>query len=122
MKALKSTFIFSLLALLGITLLFSTCKKDTECTAVITVKMQNDTLVYVPFATVKIHKSDVYEEGVTNTQGQISKTFKLEAILEVDAVFITVPPDTLTLADTLYGKTVVRLVPGKTVNKTVFIN
>lgn len=93
---------------------FTTCKDDPECEAVITVKMQSDTSILVPNATVKIKKEDVYIEGVSDANGQFRHTFKLEAILDV----IATKGDTL---DTLYGQTVVRLKPSETVYKSVFI-
>lgn len=102
--------------------IYTSCKKETECTAVITVKRQDDTLYLVSGALVKIYKYHVYKEGYSNSNGQVTKTFDLEAILDVSAEYITSPVDTVTPADTLIGKTVIRLLPGKTVYKTVFVN
>jgi hypothetical protein len=115
MKSISRYFIMSL-TIIGIVILYSTCNKDTDCDAVITVKMQSDTNIIVPNATVKIHKEDVYVEGVSDANGQFRHTFKLEAILDVDAKVPGTPPDTL------YGQTVIRLKPGKTVYKSVFVN
>lgn len=111
-----------LLIFAGIILIFTTCKKDTECDAVVTVKNKNDTLIIYSNANVKIHKSDVLAEGVTDGSGQYRHTFKLEAILDIDAVAPRPPIDSLTPADTLAGSTVIRLKPGETVYKTVFVD
>ena len=115
MKAIYKSLILTL-TIIGILSLFSTCTKDTECGAVVTVKMQSDMNVIVPNAIVKIHKEDVYVEGVSDANGQFRHTFKLEAILDIDAKVAGAP------GDTLYGQSVIRLKPGKTVYKTVFVN
>lgn len=109
---LKSILIFFMISFFVFS--FTTCKKDTECEAVVTVKLQSDTSVIIPFAIVEIKKQDVYVEGISDGAGQFRHTFKLEAILDVWAE----KDDTL---DTLYGATVIRLKPGETVYKTVFI-
>ena len=115
MKTLSRTAIL-ILTIIGILSFLTTCKKETECGAVITVKLQNDTNVVVPNAIVKIHKEDIYVEGISDANGQYRHTFKLEAILDIDAKAAGAPPDTL------YGQSVIRLKPGKTVYKSVFIN
>ena len=94
---------------------FTTCKDDPECEAVITVKLQSDTSVVVPNASVEIRKEDVYEAGTSDANGQFRHTFKLEAILDVMA------EKGDSTGDTLYGQTVIRLKPSETVYKTVFI-
>jgi hypothetical protein len=94
---------------------FTTCKDDPECEAVITVKLQSDTTVIVPNASIEIKKEDVHVDGVSDANGQFRHTFKLEAILDVTA------EKGDTLGDTLYGQTVIRLKPSETVYKTVFI-
>lgn len=95
-------------------LAFVSCTEETECDAVVTVKMQNDTNVVVPGAEVIIRKSDIKAEGTSDINGQFRYTFKLEAILDVIA-------SKGASGDTLYGQTVIRLKPGQTVYKTVFI-
>jgi hypothetical protein len=117
MKSIFKTIILSVI-ITGVLFSLSNCKKDTTCEAVITVKLQSDTSVICPNATVKIHKEDVYIEGVSDANGQLRHTFKLEAILDVDAIFPKSGPP----VDTLYGQTVIRLKPGETVYKTVFVN
>ena len=114
MKAIIKSFVL-LLFIICIAVSFSKCKKDTECIAIVTVKMQSDTTVIVSGAYVSLNKEDVTSDGYTDASGQFRNTFKLEAILDVDAMFIST-------SDTLIGKTVIRLKPGETVYKTVFIN
>jgi len=115
MKAIYKSLLVTL-TIIGILSLFTRCNKDTDCGAVITVKMQSDTNIIVPNAIVKVHKQDVYVQGVSDANGQFRHTFKLEAILDIDAKVAGAPPDTL------YGQSVIRLKPGKTVYKTVFVN
>ncbi len=122
MKTNFKPLISLLLIFAGAVLIFTTCKKDTECDAVVTVKNINDTLVVYFNANVRIHKEDVLAEGVTDASGQYRHTFKLEAILDIDAMVPLQPIDSLTPADTLYGTSVIRLKPGETVYKTVFVD
>ncbi|HNW98319.1 MAG TPA: hypothetical protein PKK00_07915 [Bacteroidales bacterium] len=113
MKAIfKSIFIIFILSFIVFS--FSTCKKDTECDAVITVKLESDTTSVVPGALVELKKHDVYIQGISDAAGQFRHTFKLDAILDVAATLNGTP-------DTLSGATVIRLKPGETVYKTVFI-
>jgi hypothetical protein len=119
MKTIIRPFFISLLIITVIAFLFSNCHKDKDCPAVVTVKYLADTTKAVPNATVQIHKQDVNVQGVTDANGQFRYTFDLEAILDVNA---TAPPDSVISVDTLYGQGIIRLVPGKTVYKTVFVN
>jgi hypothetical protein len=95
------------------------CKKpSTDCTAVITVKMLNDTNQTVAFARVIIAPDypDVRIEGKSDASGVFTYTFKYEGILDVVASK-KLPPT----VDSLYGKSVIRLKPGESVSKTVFV-
>ena len=119
----KTLFSLSLIALFCM-LIFSQCKEEeTDITAVVTVKYQNDTNVVVPFADIVIgaNYQDVMVQGKSDAAGQFSHVFKLEAILEVVA-----SKDTNTVSgdpeDLLIGQGVIRLKPGQTVNKTIYIN
>ena len=112
MKTIFKCIIFSCGIILFI-LLLTTCKKDKEMTAVITIRMQNDTNILVPNALVQIKKGDVLDEGLSDANGQFRHTYKLEAILDVYAEI-----DTGTV---LSGTTIIRLKPGQTVYKSVFI-
>ena len=107
MKAIYKTLVLALV-IVGVVSVFSTCNKDTDCGAVVTVKLQSDTNTIVPNATVKIHKEDVYVQGISDVNGQFRHTFKLEAILDIDAKV----PGPLPQPDTLYGQSVIRLIPG----------
>ena len=115
---LKSLLIVAVISLIT---LVSTCKKETDCKVVVTVKYYADTNIVVPDADVLISKGDVKSTGKSTSSGTYEATFKLEAILDVYAEKDTStqvynPPLPL-----LTGAAVVRLKPGETVYKTVFI-
>ncbi len=122
-KIMKTLLYKTLLIVAVITLisLLSTCKKETDCKAIVTVKFYHDTTLVVPDADVVISKGDKREEGKSNSAGVFEATFKLEAILDIYAekdtatqVYNPAPPP-------LTGAAVIRLKPGETVYKTVFI-
>lgn len=101
--------------ILAFFLLFSSvsCKKTTECTAIITVV---DSLgIPVSGATVRLF-ANVNPVGVvesiqpTDLSGNSTHKIKLEAILDIEAK-----------KDSLSGIGIIRLEPGKKVNKTVTI-
>lgn len=103
---------------------FVGCEDETEdITAVITVKYQADTNIVVPFADVTIgtQYDDVRATGKADATGVFTTIFKLEAILDVVA-----SKDTNTGAGpqepVVQGTTVIRLRPGETVYKTVYVN
>jgi len=115
---LNSFFIVGIIALV---LLLPNCKKETECKVIVTVKYYHDTTIVVPDADVLIKKFDTKSSGKSNSAGVYEATFKYEAILDVFA-----EKDTSTMVHNppvppLTGAAVVRLQPGKTVQKTVFI-
>lgn len=119
-KCLPALFVFVGLSLM----VFSGCEKEkTEIPCEITVKYQSDTNVIVPFADVVIGAvyDDVRVDGKTDATGIFKTTFKLEAILSVNASKDT---NTGTGPDEpdLTGVATVRLRPGETAHKTVFIN
>lgn len=102
-----------------ITLTFlSSCDKDEEMKAVITVKYLSDTTQVVPFAHVRLEKYDINVEGQCNEEGVYDHIFKLEAILDVRAWL----DSSQTGTTEKYGETTIRLLPGKTVYKSVYIN
>jgi hypothetical protein len=109
MKAIFKPIIFSSVIITFIMIL-SMCHKDEDMPVVITVKMKSDTSIVVPNANVKISKGATKIEGVTDNYGQFRHTYKLEAIFDVDAN-----------KDSLNGATTIRLNPGETVYKSVFI-
>jgi hypothetical protein len=96
------------------------CKKEpTDCTAVITVKMLNDTMQTVSFAKVIIAPDypDVRVQGLSDASGQYTYKFKYEGILDVVASKLIDGT-----SDSIFGKGVVRLRPGETSYKTIFVN
>jgi hypothetical protein len=98
------------------------CKKEsTDCKVVITVKQllpNNDTSQTVSYARVIIAPDypDVRVEGKSDASGQYTYIFKYEGILDV----LASKPIAGT-PDSLFGKGVIRLIPGETSYKTVFV-
>jgi len=110
-----------IIAVISLITFLTTCKKDTDCHVIVTVKYYHDTTMVVPNADVIIAKGDVRAMGKSDPNGRFEHTFPLEAILDVYAekdtaeqVYNPPPP-------ALSGAAVVRLQPGRTVHKTVFI-
>ena len=98
-------------------ILSSSCKKDKECTAVITVT--DDLSNKMSGATVRLYYTDTNSVGssgnidevkVTDGNGEATFTFDLEAILFIEAY-----------NDTLSGSGMVRLTLGETSEETVVI-
>ncbi len=83
------------------------------------MKLTADTTQVVPFAHVRLEKYDVNVEGQCDEDGIYEHIFEMEAILDVHAWLDTTQTGTTTEK---YGETTIRLEPGKTVYKTVFIN
>jgi len=125
MKILSLKNLFIILTVgSAMVLMFYSCKKaKTQCDTVILVKAQWDTNIIIPFADVVVggQFSDVAVSGKTDATGTFAASFKLEAILTAVA-----SKDTTTLghpsAPVLTGAAVVRLQPGQTVYKTVYIH
>ncbi len=115
MKKLLSFFV--VLSVIVLIVATSSCKKDEDINVIITVKYLSDTAEVVPLAHVLIEKYDVSVPGVCNEKGVFEHTFRDEMILDVRAWEI----DSLG-EETMYGETTIRLVKGKTVRKSVFIN
>ena len=108
-----SSFIL-LLALAGIAFMSSCEKENTDMIALIEVRYLGDTAIVVPGAYVTLEKNDVFIDGTTNAQGVFSHTFKLEAILDVTA--------TIDTGQYLTGNSVIRLRPGKTVTRKIYVS
>lgn len=107
-------------AIITAVIIFSSCKKkDTDITAIVTVKYLNDTNRVVPFADIVIAPDyqDVRVAGKTDASGQFQHVFKYEGILDI---IVTKTIDGV--VDSIRGQGVIRLKPGETVNKTVFVN
>jgi len=86
------------------------CKKDESIKVIITVKYLNSQTP-VPSALVRLSKKDIRVEKITNSNGIAEFEFENEAILDVEAI-----------SGNYYGTTVVKLVSGETINKTVYVN
>jgi hypothetical protein len=100
-------------------LVFYGCKKEsTDCTAIITAKQLNDTNVTVAYADIIIapQYQDVRVEGKTDITGTFEHVFKYEGILDV----IVYKPIEGT-PDSVIGRGVIRLHPGETTIKTIFV-
>ena len=114
MKNIYSKGLILFLSLVVIGTSFSSCKKETDCTAVITVVDAGGTPV--SGATIHLYskadRADLQDETkVSDVAGKANFVFKYEAILNIDA-----KKDALVnIGD------VVKLEPGKTVEKTVTI-
>jgi len=116
MKTIFKSVVISLLVLTTLSFVFTRCKENTECKAVVTVKLLEDTSKVVANANIRIHKQNVDVRGVSDANGQFRHTFPLEAILDV----YVVRKDTIG-TDSLYGNAVLKLIPGGTAYKTVFV-
>ena len=119
---MKKTIVLVALSLVVTALLMiaSGCKKDTECKLVVTVKHLSDTNRVVSQCSVMVKKYDVQDFGFTDNAGQFSTTFEHEAILDI---FATIDTSTDPLINSyLKGTGSVRLVPGQTIHKSVFIS
>jgi hypothetical protein len=101
-----------MLFLLMILSIITTCKKNKDMVAVVTVKLQSDTTKTVPYAKVVLHKQDVFIEGTTDAAGEFRHTFELEAILDITAC----------KDSSFTGNAVIRLKPEKTIYKTVLVH
>ncbi len=100
-------------------LVFFGCKKEsTDCTAIITAKQLNDTNLTVSYADIIIapQYQDVRVEGKTDITGTFQHVFKYEGILDV-IVYKAVTGTN----DSLIGRGVIRLKPGETTTKTIFV-
>jgi hypothetical protein len=113
----KGIILFAALAFTVIMIFSSSCKKDEDIKAVVTVKYLTDTTIAVPYAKILISKYDVIVEGTCDVFGTFEHTFRDEMILDVRAWEL----DSLG-QETKYGETTLRLQKGKTVRKSVFIN
>ncbi len=119
MKIATPKIVFSIIIAAGLfVFFFISCKKEnTDCKAVITAKQLNDTNTVVSYADVIIapQYQDVRVEGKTDISGVFEHVFKYEGILDV----IVYKPTSST--DSLIGRGVIRLKPGETTIKTIFL-
>lgn len=110
---------FSMFVISGVFLgIFSTssCKKETDCTAIVTITDTNGVAVpnvnlYVgPPAPIPAGQTAIEQTGLTDASGKATFVFKLEATMDITASI-----------DTRSGNGIVTLKPGETVEKTVVI-
>ncbi|MCX6233048.1 MAG: hypothetical protein NTZ33_16085 [Bacteroidetes bacterium] len=119
----KNLLLLSIIAIIFI-LSNTSCKKDTDCIVEIYVKSFNDTSVVIPYAGVWIHQGDnINILGTADANGKFSHTFKLEAIVNVNAMDSTLFDLSFTPPIRIYrkGEGTVRLIEGTTVKKTILI-
>ena len=103
------------LLLLGTLIFTPSCEQAPgDMEAVVIVKYLGDTATRVVGAHVDLEKNDIHEGGFTDANGEFRKTFQLEAILDIFA-------SADTGGVTLSGASVIRLKPGKTVYRTVYV-
>lgn len=116
MKKIFTNLFFLFVIVTMISLSFTSCKEDTDCKVEILTKLYDDTMVVVPNAIVVLDQepNDIFVSGVSDIFGKFYHTFPLEAILNVTCTDTSVVPNKK-------GEGSIRLVPGKTVKKTIFI-
>ena len=126
-RKISALLVLLVAATLAIT--FSECKKDDSCKVRIICRQSLtgvDTGAVIPQCEVEIGKSDyapyAHVAGVTNASGVFEYTFKLEALLDVEA--------NATLQEIANGDTLeydyagvgqIKLIPGETVEKTILL-
>jgi hypothetical protein len=133
MKKIKLLKGFAFAALVtAAVMLGNSCVKPKECKANITVY---DTTGSVPqsgvtvklYATVNGNTADLKAEAITDGEGKVSFTFKLPAIMDIDAQkpnCTIVPPSYNSSGQYVHGqychgKGIIKLEEGKTTDKSV---
>lgn len=125
----KISTLLMLLVAATIAITFSECKKDELCKVRITCCQSAtgiDTGAVIPMCEVNVgkpyHADYAHTSGVTNEAGVFEYTFKLEALLDIEA-HGTVPEvvngDTVHFGYAGIGR--IKLVPGETVEKTILL-
>lgn len=132
MKKLMNKVFLLPIIVLGMIVVFSTCKKDETCEAVIKVKFDGaDSVNAMPEALVILNKvvnvngrrGGMQDSGFTSTTAEYIYKKDLEAILDVDVYLDTNYRITHNMKDIhYYGTDVLRLRAGKTVRLTVYIS
>ena len=133
MKKIKlfSGFVL-VIAITAIVFVGNSCKKPQPCKSIITIY---DTTGSIPqagvhvklFANVNGTTADLKAEGDTDSEGKLALTFKLPAILDIDAQkpSCTVVAPTYTTGNVYvpgkycHGKGIIKLEEGKTIEKSV---
>lgn len=119
------------LAVLGLISLFNTsCKKNTDCVAV--VQCMDSTGIGMPgvdvllYANVKTSTggtvtADLRGSAITDATGRVSFTFKLPAIYDIKATKKAASTSTATSSSSLTGVSIIKLEEGKTVEKILTV-
>jgi hypothetical protein len=117
-------FIFAGFLFASLILTSTSCEKNTDCKATIRVVDStglavNNAAVYL-YATIKTSSggtvtADVKANATTDSGGEVKFTFKLPAIYDIRATYITTTAPTKTLV----GTGIIKLEEGKGSNKTV---
>lgn len=130
-KLINKVFLLPML-IIGMIVIFSTCKKDETCEAIIKVKYKGiDSNLTVPVSMIVIGKyveqldgsnKGSSDTGYTSTASEYNYKKDLEAILDVDVTLDTTYAKTHVMKYRHYtGSDVLRLRAGKTVSLTVYI-
>jgi len=100
-------------------LMFPACEEEGgELEAVVTVRYLGDTAAVVPGASVVLEKNAIHVDGVTDANGVFRYVFDLEMILDIYASKDTGDVGNMV---TLTGSSVIRLKPGTSVYRTVYL-
>jgi hypothetical protein len=118
MKTIIKPIIIISIIVVGFISLLTECRKDTSCTAVITVRKRSDTAIVVPNARIRMYQGNVNIQGITDMNGQFTHTFTLPAILNDSAKLFKRDSSTV---DSLSGSAVIQLIVGGTAYRTVFV-
>jgi hypothetical protein len=126
-KKISTLLVLLVAATLAIT--FSECKKDESCKVRIICRQSItgvDTGAVIPMCEIEIGKDEyadfAHTVGVTNASGVFEYTFKLEALLDVEAnatLQEIVNGDTLEFDYVGVGQ--IKLISGETVEKTILL-
>jgi len=109
---------------------FISCKKNTDCKAMIKCVYQDgspvDGAAVKLSATVKTANNgtmvaDIKANGKTDGGGTVSFIFKLPAIYDIEASIVSTGSGTSAASTTLTGVGIIKLEEGKTVDKTVTV-
>jgi len=114
MKKILTNLFFLFVVITIISIGFTSCKEDTNCKMEILTKLYSDTNMVVPYAKVTLQQGDILVVATSDIMGKFSCIFPLEAILKVKCEDTTTTPP-------LVGEGTIRLEPGNTVKRTIFV-
>jgi len=125
----KISTLLVLLIAVALAITFSECKKDESCKVRIICCQSNtgvDTGAVIPMCNVEIGKDDyadyAHTVGVADASGVFEYTFKLEALLDVEAnATVTETVNGVPEQFEYAGVGQIKLIPGETVEKTILL-